>query len=253
MRRHLTHRPEPDRARAATARPGAARSLLLTLAGVLGALALGGCGVAYRASPAILTSEVRATPSAGPLAISPQNGTVDASPASQISFLGPAGTRVLAIRVTGSASGTHSGALRAYSTGTGESFLPSHPFAEGEQVSVSARISAGGHVVQARTRFTVAHQAVVSTKQFPINPGEPNAVQHYSTAPSLTPSSVRVTTPAAADAAPGDFFLAPYQGVGTAGPMIIDQSGRPGLVPPAARRLHRDQLPACRAMRASRC
>ncbi len=223
MRRHVTH-PPAVRARP----PRALRAALLAAACVLAALTLGACGVAYHASPAILSSEVRATPAAGPLAVSPQNGTPDASPQTQVSFLGPAGTRVLAIRVVGSSSGAHPGVLRQYSTGTGESFLPSRPFREGERVSVSARVSAGGRTVQERTAFTIAHQALVSTKQFPINPGEPKAVQHYSTAPSLTPSSVRVTTPAAPDAAPGDFFLAPYQGVGTAGPMIIDQSG--GLI-----------------------
>jgi hypothetical protein len=50
-------------------------------------------------------------------------------------------------------------------------------------------------------------------------------VQHYSTAPTLTPSSVRITTPARPGASPGYLFLAPYQGEGTPGPMIVDQSG----------------------------
>ncbi len=39
---------------------------------------------------------------------------------------------------------------------------------------------------------------------------------------------MRITTPAKAGAAPGDLFLAPYQGKGTAGPMIAEQDG--GLV-----------------------
>ena len=76
--------------------------------------------------------------------------------------------------------------------------------------------------------FTIANQDTVSQKQFPINPGNPNAIQHYSSAPELTPSTVSITTPAKAGASPGDLFQAPYQGKGTPGPMISEQNG--GLV-----------------------
>jgi hypothetical protein len=37
---------------------------------------------------------------------------------------------------------------------------------------------------------------------------------------------VKITTPAAPGATPGDFFLAPYQGKGAPGPMIVSQSGQ---------------------------
>ncbi len=111
--------------------------------------------------------------------------------------------------------------LRAYSTGTGESFLPSHPFQPGERVTVHAL--ADGAAVS--TTFTIARQAAVPQKEFPINAGDPSAVQHYSTAPSLTPSTVRITTPARPGASPGYLFLAPYQGDGSPGPMIADQAG----------------------------
>ncbi|MBA3807497.1 MAG: arylsulfotransferase family protein [Solirubrobacterales bacterium] len=159
-----------------------------------------------------------------PVAVSPQPGTPDASASTQISFLGAAGTTVSAVRVLGSRSGAHSGVLRAYSTGTGESFIPSHPFKAGEHVTVSAQI-AGSAVGTAKTSFTVAHQAPIAQKEFPNNPGDAHAVQHYSTAPSLTPSTVHITTAAKPGASPGDLFLAPYQGKGTPGPMIVDQSG----------------------------
>lgn len=148
-------------------------------------------------------------------------GTPDASPSTQISFLGGAGTQVSNVRVVGSRSGAHGGSLRAYSTGTGESFLPSKPFRAGEKVTVHAVL--GGAAVG--TSFTIAHQATVSQKQFALNPGDARAVQHYSSAPALTPSSVRITTPAKAGATPGDLFLAPYQGKGSPGPMIVDQQG----------------------------
>jgi hypothetical protein len=165
---------------------------------------------------------------ANAVAVSPEPGTPDASPSTQISFLGTAGTRVTSVHVVGSHSGSHSGVLRAYSAGTGESFLPSHSFAAGEHVSVTASVSTGAGSSQVRTSFTIAHQAPVSPKQFPTNPGDPRAVQRYSTTPSFAPSTVHITTPAKAGAAPGDLFLAPYQGVGTAGPMIAEQNG--GLV-----------------------
>ena len=164
---------------------------------------------------------------ANPVAVSPLPGTEDASPATQISFLGGSGTQVSDVRVVGSRSGSHSGRLEAYSTGTGESFEPSHPFVAGERVTVHALVSdgAGASRQAASTTFTVLPETPVSQKEFPINPGSSSDVQHYVSAPTLTPSTVRITTPARPGASPGDLFLAPYQGEGTAGPMISEQDG----------------------------
>ena len=163
------------------------------------------------------------------LTVSPLPGTPDASSTTQISFLSGPGTRVSDVAVRGSLSGRHGGRLEAYSTGTGESFLPSRPFAPGERVSVSARVRRGTAAWQTvSTHFRVAVQAPISQAQFPPDPGDPADVQHYISAPPLSPSTVAITTPAAVGATPGDFFLAPYQGAGTAGPMIVDQSG--GLI-----------------------
>ena len=161
-----------------------------------------------------------------PVAVSPFPGTPDASPATQISFLGPTGTHVVSIAVSGSRSGAHAGHLAAYSTGTGESFLPAHPFVPGEQVTVNAKVDVEGAVKAASTTFTTAHQATVSKSEFPDNPGDPSAVTPYSPEPSLTPSKLTITTPPQPGAAPGDLFLAPYQGVGTSGPMIVNQQGQ---------------------------
>ncbi|HEV7585703.1 MAG TPA: arylsulfotransferase family protein [Solirubrobacteraceae bacterium] len=156
--------------------------------------------------------------------VSPLPGTVDASPQTQISFLGPRGMRVSGVRVVGSLSGVHTGVLRAYSTGTGASFLPNQPFRAGERVTVTAHVGRRS-TRPAGTTFTVAAPAAVSEAEFPREPGDANAVQHHSSAPELTPSRVTVTTPAQPGATPGDFFLAPYQGEGSAGPMIVDQAG----------------------------
>ena len=57
---------------------------------------------------------------------------------------------------SGSRSGRHSGHLRAYTSATGESFLPSTPFQPNEHVSVHARWRAGGRTVTLSTHFKVA-------------------------------------------------------------------------------------------------
>ncbi len=200
---------------------------VLAIAG--SAVALIACGSTSSANPPSSAAAASAASAqiaaANPVAVSPQPGTPDASPTTQISFLGGAGTRVSSVSVKGSQSGSHSGVLRAYSTGTGESFIPSHPFSAGEKVTVHAQITAGPNTGAARTSFTIARQYAPSQKQFPLNPGNSADVQHYVSAPSLTPSTVRILTHAKPGAAPGDLFLAPYQGKGTPGPMIADQNG----------------------------
>ena len=160
-----------------------------------------------------------------PITVSPLPGTpTPRRPPRSASSAAP-GTTVSDVKVVGSRSGSHAGKLEAYSTGTGESFLPAHPFIAGEQVLVSARVHQGASGATVRTSFNVAFQAPVSQTQFPSNPGSSAAVQHYRSAPTITPSTVRVTTPAQSGATPGDFFLAPYQGNGTPGQMIVDQAG----------------------------
>jgi Arylsulfotransferase (ASST) len=197
------------------------------LSAVLAAVALAACGSASNASRGLASRASLRLAAANPVAVSPQPGTADASPSTQISFLGGLGTRVSNVRVVGSQSGMHRGVLRVYSTVTGESFLPTHAFVAGERVTVTADVigGAGAATGTARTTFTIAHQAQVSQQQFPISPGDARAVQHYSSAPTLTPSTVRVTTPAKPGATPGYVFLAPYQGRGSPGPMIVDQGG----------------------------
>jgi len=190
-----------------------------------------GAGVALATAGAdptsATTAAATAAAAANPVTISPLPGTPDASPYTQISFLGGPGTQVSDVHVVGSRSGAHSGRIEAYSTGTGESFLPSHPFSAGERVTVHALVSpgTGQPAAQAGTTFTVIPETPVSQKEFPENPGNAADIQHYISAPTLTPSTVRITTPAQPGATPGDLFLAPYQGKGTPGPMISEQDG----------------------------
>jgi Arylsulfotransferase (ASST) len=206
------------------------RLALPLLAAALLAVALSSCGGSdpSSASVAFEDSAEIAAAAANPITVSPLPGTPDASPDTQISFLGGPGTQIADVRVVGSRSGVHSGRLEAYSTGTGASFLPAKSFVPGERVTVHAMAvtGAGGAPNQpVTTTFTVAHQAAVSEEEFPVNPGDPHAVQHYLSAPSLTPSTVTLTTPAKAGAAGGYLLLAPYQGKGSPGPMIAEQNG----------------------------
>ncbi len=191
------------------------------------ALSLAACGGSAPATsaPIEVGNVASAASTANPVAVSPLPGTPDASAHSQISFLGSSATSVSSVRVVGSRSGVHSGALRAYSTGTGESFLPAHPFIAGERVSVKAQVLVGGVAHAASATFTVARQAPIAQKEFPTNPGDAKAVQHYLSAPSITPSTVTITTPSAPGATPGYLMLAPYQGMGSPGPMIAEQNG----------------------------
>src|SRR5665213_822693 len=202
------------------------RAALTLLAGVGVAAALSACGSTQSASGLPDGQVALSAATSSTVSVSPQSGTEDASPSTQVSFLGAAGTQVADVSVVGSQSGSHTGKLEAYSTGTGESFLPSRPFQAGERVTVHAMVGTGTPSQPVSVTFTIAHQASFSQAPFPNNPGDPNAVQHYSSAPTLTPSTVTITTPAKPGAAPGDFFLAPYQGTGSPGPMIVDEHGQ---------------------------
>jgi hypothetical protein len=161
---------------------------------------------------------------AAQVAISPLAGTPDASASTQISFLGGAGLTVSDVEAIGSRSGHHAGRLERYSTGTGESFIPLRPFEPGEQVTVSARVGDDGVGATVRTEFRVGVQVPARQAQFPPAAGSGTAVAHYLSAPSITPSTVTITS-RSSGTTPGDFFLAPYQGAGTPGPMIVDGSG----------------------------
>jgi hypothetical protein len=203
----------------------ARRATLALLATVAAAVVLSACGGASATSDVLDADSAASAAAANAVTVSPLPGTLDAAPATQISFLGVAGTQVSDVHVLGSHSGNHGGRLEAYSTGTGESFLPSRSFQAGERVTVRARVDSDGTTSEVSTSFTIAHQAAVSQTQFPNNPCDPHAVQHYSSAPSLTPSSVSITTAAKPGASPGYLFQAPYQGIGSPGPMISEQNG----------------------------
>jgi hypothetical protein len=162
-----------------------------------------------------------------PVTISPLRGTPDATPTTQISFLGVPASDLSQITVRGSRSGSHSGTLEAYSTGTGASYLPSRPFRAGEHVTVTAVESVASQKAIIRTSFTIAtlYTLPLSSppKTAPVAP--PGTTQAFVSAPQLHPPKLTVTVPAA-DPALGDIFLAPKDGAPQQGPMIVSPTGQ---------------------------
>jgi len=162
---------------------------------------------------------------AGAVTVSPLAGSRVASPQTQISFLGVPAAGLSAISVVGSQTGAHSGRLVAYSQGDGASFLPARPFAQGERVSVRARVRSAAKVQSLLDEFAIAHEDPISSTPRMIQPGNPAEVQSFHSRPELQPPAVTVTADSPT-AAPGDEFVAPYGGAGQAGAMILEPDGR---------------------------
>jgi hypothetical protein len=156
--------------------------------------------------------------------VSPLPGTRDASPRTQLSFLGVPAGALSAVSAVGSRTGVHMGRLLAYSEGDGASFVARKPFAEGERVSVHARVRIGDSTRKLSYQFGVSSEDAISSTPETIHPGSAADIQGFHSRPDLRPPVVRVTASSPATA-PGDEFLAPYTGPGQAGPMILDQSG----------------------------
>lgn len=158
--------------------------------------------------------------------VSPLNGTPDASPRTQISFLGAPAGEITQVSVVGSRSGRHSGRLASYVSATGASFLPARPFIEGEQVTVTALVGPAGHSERVSSTFMIARLDHYHFTPMSAPPAaKPGTVQSFVSQPTLQPPSVQVTVHSP-QATPGDVFLAPDHGYGQWGPMIIDGSGR---------------------------
>ena len=161
---------------------------------------------------------------AGSVTVSPLAGSRDASPQTQVSFLGEPIGDLSAISVVGSQTGAHSGHLAPYSQRDGASFLPSRPFAEGERVTVRARVQVGHSGRSLVDEFVIAHEDQITTTPKSAHPGSAAEIQEFHSRPDLQPPVVTVTAQSPAVAA-GDLFVAPYAGPGQAGPMILDPSG----------------------------
>jgi Arylsulfotransferase (ASST) len=206
-------------------------SVRVQIAGLTLLLAVGlTTGSAHATSPAPACAPSTLNTSAqldGSVTVSPLPGSRDATPQSQVSFLGVPAGELSAVTVAGSRTGPHSGRLAAYSQGDGASFLPAQPFAEGETVTVHAQLRTAGSVQPLSDQFTIAYQDPISSTPETIHSGGPSEIQSFRSRSDLRPPALAVTARSSA-VAPGDEFVAPYDGPGQSGPMILDPSG--GLV-----------------------
>jgi Arylsulfotransferase (ASST) len=166
-----------------------------------------------------------ASADAGAVTISPLPGTPDASPHTQISFLGTAPSAIHSVSVHGSRSGSHSGRLKSYASAQGASFMPTRPFSQGERVTVSAIVGETGHEQRVGSSFTVARLFRYQFKPMR-TPAAGNAktVQSFKSQPELHPPTVQVTV-RSPESSEDDVFIAANHGYGQWGPMIFNRSG----------------------------
>jgi hypothetical protein len=190
----------------------------------LGFASLTASAAAQSAPTCVPTSLNNSALQADGITLSPLPGSRSATPWTQISFLGAPASQLRVQSVIGSATGSHNGQLRAYSQGNGASFLPSHPFAPGERVTVRASVRAGGRTEAIVDGFRVAQPDAITPTPEPTHPGTSAQEQHFHSRPDLRPPVVDVTSSSPA-VAPGEVFVAPYGGAGQSGPMILDPSG----------------------------
>jgi hypothetical protein len=160
----------------------------------------------------------------GVVTISPLAGSRDASPQTQISFLGVPAGALSQLAVVGSTTGPHSGRLLAYSQGDGASFVPARPFAEGERVTVHGDVLIDGHEQPLVDAFAIAHEDRITTTPRAVVNGGASEIQSFHSRPELQPPVVDVTA-SSPRVAPGDVFVTPYAGPGQAGPMILEPNG----------------------------
>jgi hypothetical protein len=161
----------------------------------------------------------------GAVTVSPMPGARDATPQTQISFLGVPGSALANVMVVGSRTGAHRGRLEAYSQGDGASFVPRTPFAAGETVTVSGQLKLGATTQPLSFRFSVAHPDSLTPTPSPPHHVAANSTQQFVSRPDLQPPIVTVHADSAAQA-PGDELLAPYGVAAQAGPMMLDPRGR---------------------------
>ena len=186
---------------------------------------------------AALAAPASASASKTRLAISPQPGTPDASPQTQISILGAPRSRIRSVSVTGERSGAHSGRLRPYSHHRGASFVLAQPLSQGEGVSVRIKVRGRKPI---HYGFTVA---TLGPAQPPLTlpATQPDKLQHFTSAPGLTPPVITVSKSSKKARGGGDVLITPLPSpvvhpesnntvtinpVGPGGPMIFDAAGR---------------------------
>ena len=164
-----------------------------------------------------------------PIAMYPIGGTSAASPSTQISFRGTKKGPLKDITVIGAKSGVHRGRFAYHSDGQGVSFLPSHPFRDGELVTVRTsaplvRAKSGAVTFRILTRPSAKDLARIE-KQFHSDPeGNPAGAENFRTRSDLKPPGLTIERNDAG-ASSDPIFLAVKGGPGQDGPTIRDAQG----------------------------
>lgn len=142
------------------------------------------------------------------MTISPLPGARDASPQTQVSFLGVPAAQLSVLSVVGSRTGAHAGRMEDYSQGDGASFLPTRPFAQGERVTVRALWRSGRSTHTLLDSFAIAREDAIASTPEAVHPGVASEVQHFHSRPDLQPPVVTVTAQSP-DVAGGDELSRP--------------------------------------------
>ncbi|HEY1688136.1 MAG TPA: arylsulfotransferase family protein [Solirubrobacteraceae bacterium] len=195
--------------------------LIASLAAAIATSLLAGPGQALAAA----SSPQTPASSVAPVTISPLPGTPDASPKTQISFLGIPESEISDVSVVGSSSGSHSGHLEAYASAHGASFLPSKGFVQGEHVTVSAMVGPSGQRRRVSSYFTVARLFHYAFPPPSARPSSDADDQSFVSAPGVQTPTVDVTVHSP-KASPGDIFFGSNSGSAAWGPTIINEKGQ---------------------------
>ncbi len=147
-----------------------------------------------------------------------------APPGAQIVFRGISPYALGSIKISGSVSGAHTGAIRGDSDGNGASFVPDKPFKPGEIVTVGTPLNLVGAP-------SGSYQFRVATSPGPISFAPAQRVSRvkgdvlaFRSRPDLRPAAVKFITPPRGDTGE-DYFLAPQFGPLQDGPMILGSDG----------------------------
>jgi hypothetical protein len=198
---------------------------------------LGGAGSVVASIAAVANARQSnaqdATPEAGVSSVNesdlvwvfPKPGSVTASPGTQLTFRGKGLRTVLPIEVTGSESGVHPGVEVTHSDGNGVSWYPDFAFHAGERVEVVTRVPLAT-ADSGDFSFTVSKPRPLSADPRSNKKPEDGQVHVFQSRPGLAPQVIDVTQHSG-DLAPGLLFVAPKEGAGRNGALIMDGDGQP--------------------------
>jgi hypothetical protein len=151
--------------------------------------------------------------------------SMTASPGTQLSFRSPGLETIRPIEVIGSESGVHPGVEVAHSDGNGVSWMPDFAFHPGEEVSVTTRLDLVG-ATKGDFSFTISTPRPLAANPRRNKKPAEGQVHKFRSRPGLAPQVFDVAQHGES-LAPGYLFVAPKEGAGRNGALIMDNSGEP--------------------------